>query len=227
MRSINLKPKAVGGKFKAFLLGWFCFWLCVLSFQPANAQTFAEWWSQSSTQKKYLIQQIAALQVYISFLQSGYNIAHRGLNTIKDITNGEFHLHDLYISSLKQVNPVIQKDKRINEIVAMREYIRETFGNISKSSVLSADHQAYIGSVKDKVLAECDGDMDELLLIITSGKIEMKDDERISRLNKVYLSMLDKTAFTQNFCSQVGLLIRQRSDEIESLKQLRRYYESN
>ncbi|WP_439695860.1 hypothetical protein ACFGVS_23795 [Mucilaginibacter sp. AW1-7] len=213
MRSISLKPKAVSGKFKAFLLGWFCFWLCILSFQPANAQTFAEWWSQSSTQKKYLIQQIAALQVYISFLQSGYNIAHTGLNTIKDITNGEFHLHDLYISSLKQVNPVIKKDKRIDEIVAMQEYISEAFGYITNSSVLSADHHAYINSVKDKVFAECDGDMDELLLVITSDKVEMKDDERIARLNKVYLSMQDKTAFTQRFCSQVNLLIRQRSDE--------------
>jgi hypothetical protein len=225
MRSIEIKPKANGGKRKAFLLGLFCFWLCAFSFQPAKAQTFAEWWSQKKTQKKYLIQQIAALQVYIGFLQSGYNIIHSGLNTVRDITNGEFHLHDLYINSLKQVNPVIRDDKRIDEIVAMQEYINDAFEKVNANAFLTADQNSYIHSVKDKVLAECEADMDELLLVITSGKVEMKDDERIKRLNKVYWSMQDKTAFTQTFCNQVNLLIHQRSDEIESLKQLRRYYE--
>ena len=33
-----------------------------------QAQTFAEWFKQKKTQKKYLVQQIAALQVYIGCL---------------------------------------------------------------------------------------------------------------------------------------------------------------
>ena len=36
-----------------------------------SAQTTAEWFNQKATQKKYLIQQIAALQVYIGYLQKG------------------------------------------------------------------------------------------------------------------------------------------------------------
>ncbi|MEZ2338793.1 hypothetical protein AB6735_24295 [Mucilaginibacter sp. RCC_168] len=225
MRSISVEPKAKGGKLKDFLLGLCCFWFCAFSFQPVQAQTFAEWFKQDRTQKKYLIQQIAALQVYITFLQKGYNVVHSGLNTIKDITNGEFHLHDLYISSLKQVNPVILDDKRIDEIVGMQEYIGQAFDRINNSAVLSTDHNAYVRSVRNKIISECDADMDELLLVITSGKVEMTDDERIERLNKVYLSMQDKTAFTQNFCNQAALLIRQRTDELESIKRTGRYYE--
>ncbi|MBK8088802.1 MAG: hypothetical protein IPK31_13170 [Chitinophagaceae bacterium] len=36
-------------------------------FNAANAQTLNEWVNQKSTQKKYLLQQIAALQVYIGY----------------------------------------------------------------------------------------------------------------------------------------------------------------
>ncbi|MBD1366566.1 hypothetical protein IDJ77_22320 [Mucilaginibacter sp. ZT4R22] len=225
MKSIEVKAER--RKLKGLWKRGICLvtFFLILAATQVQAQTFSEWWSQKKTQKKYLIQQIAALQVYIGFLENGYNIVHSGLNTIRDITNGEFHLHDLYISSLKQVNPVIRNDKRIDEIVAMQEYIDEAFGKVTGSPVLSADHRGYINSVRDQVFAECNADMDELLLVITSGKVEMKDDERIARLNKVYLSMQDKTAFTQSFCNQVALLIRQRSDELESLKQLRRYYE--
>ena len=44
-----------------------------------KAQTFAEWFQQGATQKKYLLQQIAALQVYIGYVQKGYSIAKKGL----------------------------------------------------------------------------------------------------------------------------------------------------
>jgi hypothetical protein len=76
-------------------------------------------------------------------------------------------------------------------------------------------------------MEECGKDLEELLLVITSGKIEMTDDQRIERLDKVYQAMKDKSAFTQSFTSEVYLLIRQKENEQESVNQLRRYYESH
>ena len=58
-----------------------------------EAQTFSEWFRQKKTQKKYLLQQIAALQVYIGYAQKGYRIAKEGLTTIGGFTKGEFDLH--------------------------------------------------------------------------------------------------------------------------------------
>jgi uncharacterized membrane protein YobD (UPF0266 family) len=63
-----------------------------------KAQTFAEWFRQGATQKKYLLQQIAALQVYIGYMQQGYSIAKQGLNTISDVNNGEYNLHKDYLA---------------------------------------------------------------------------------------------------------------------------------
>ncbi len=54
----------------------------VLLFQSANAQTWDEWFKQKKTQKKYLVQQIAALRVYLDYLKKGYTVVHNGLNTI-------------------------------------------------------------------------------------------------------------------------------------------------
>ncbi len=52
-------------------------------------------------QKKSLLQQIAALKVYIDYAQKGYSIAKEGLTLIGNIKNREFDLHSKYISSLK------------------------------------------------------------------------------------------------------------------------------
>jgi len=71
-----------------------------LSAGNIHAQTFSEWFRQKKTQKKYLLQQIAALQVYIGYAQKGYRIAKEGLTTIGGFTKGEFDLHSDFINSL-------------------------------------------------------------------------------------------------------------------------------
>ena len=68
---------------------------------PVSAQTVNEWVNQKSTQKKYLLQQIAALQVYINYAKKGYNIVSGGINTIRDIKKGDLNLHNTFFSSLK------------------------------------------------------------------------------------------------------------------------------
>ena len=61
-----------------------------------HAQTYDEWFRQKKTAKKYLLDQIAALQTYIGYAEKGYSIVTGGLNTIKDIKHGDFNLHNNY-----------------------------------------------------------------------------------------------------------------------------------
>lgn len=199
------------------------FMLCVFSFQHVKAQTFAEFFSQKKTQKKYLLQQIAALQLYIGYAKKGYDIASSGLNTVRDITNGEFSLHGTFLSSLKAVSPAIRNNAKVAEIIALQIAIGSAFNGIGNSG-LSLSDKLYLQDVKEHLMEECVKDLEELLLVITSGKVEMTDDQRIKRLDRIYLSMRDKSAFAQNFSNQVGILIRQRANEQKEIEQIRRYY---
>ncbi|RKR82404.1 hypothetical protein BDD43_2581 [Mucilaginibacter gracilis] len=205
----------------------FCVLALVCCSSVSRAQTFAEWFKQTSTQKKYLLQQIAALQLYTGFLEKGYTIAKSGLGTIKDITSGEFDLHSLYISSLKRVNPVIRNDKRVDGILSMQTELLKRFNELDGLDILPADNQSYISSVRQAITDLCRKDLDELELIITSGKLEMTDDERLQRLGKVYESTLDKYAFTQQFTADVTLLVIQVRQQQNDTQSLRRYYENN
>ncbi|WP_448103463.1 hypothetical protein [Pedobacter panaciterrae] len=190
-----------------------------------RAQTWAEWFSQKKTQKKYLLQQIAAFQVYIGYAKKGYEIVGSGLQTVRDISNGEFNLHNVFITGLKQVSPAIRNDVRIAEIIALQFGMLRSFSGLKSSGGLSADQLLYVAEVANEVISACYHDLEELLLIITSGKLEMKDDERLSRLNGIYERMQEKSAFTQNFCGEVDVLIHQRELELETVEKLRRYYE--
>lgn len=81
----------------------------ILFTHSAKAQTWEEWFRQKETQKKYLLEQIAALQVYIDYAQKGYKIASNGLEIIEQIKTGDLNQHQVFFNSLKRINPAIAK----------------------------------------------------------------------------------------------------------------------
>lgn len=179
-----------------------------------QAQTFAEWFQQKKTQKKYLLQQIAALQVYIGYAQKGYNIAKDGLNTIGGFTRGEFNLHTDYFNSLKSVNPEVKRYAKVADIIALQIKIvqnyNRTYRQLNSSDAFSGDELAYISRVFGRLLDDCDKTLDELITITTDSKLEMKDDERIERIDKLYLDMQDKFTFSQSFSNDATSLAASR-----------------
>jgi hypothetical protein len=204
-----------------------CFLLCAFSFQLTRAQTFAEWFSQKKTQIKYLTLQIAALEQYGSYIKQGYTISRNGLGSIGGYIKGEYGLHSSYYGSLKTVNPEIKSNGKADSIVRYAQQIPGQFDHLNKLNGLDNDNRQYVELVKAKVLDECNKDLAELQLIMTVGQAEMTDDERIKRLDMVYVHMKDKYAFTQSFCNQVRMLLLQRNRELQDIQSLGRYYENN
>lgn len=178
-----------------------------------RAQTWNEVFKQKETQKKYLIQQIAAMKLYAGYLKKGYDIANKGINSIKDISKGEFDLHQSFFTSLKMVNPAIAGNSKIAQVIAWQMTVSKDLLALNSRTELSPSDKSYFRQVRLKVMKECEQDMEELLLVITQGKLEMKDDERIKRLDKVYESMKDKYQFTQSFSNQVKTLSLQKEQE--------------
>jgi hypothetical protein len=190
-----------------------------------RAQTFAEWFRQSATQKKYLLQQIAALQVYIGYVQKGYSITSQGLNTISDIKHGEFNLHKDYLASLKTVNPRIKNYSKVADIIALQVNIIKTYKEaarqIKQSRSFNTTEINYINNVFDRLIDDCAKTIDALIAVITSGELEMKDNERLKRIDALYSDMQDKYTFVQGFSNEAKLLATSRISEQNNIQRSR------
>jgi len=103
-------------------------------------QTFEEWTQQKKTQKKYLLQQIAALQLYLGYVKKGYEVVNKGLITVRNIKNGDFNLHRDFLGSLKRVNPKIKKYAKVADIIAYQVRIK---GNQKNTSGYKGDRSVY------------------------------------------------------------------------------------
>lgn len=183
----------------------------------AAAQIADEWLNQKATQKKYLLQQIAALQVYIGYAKKGYAIVSGGVNTIRNIKNGDLNLHRDFFNGLKNVNPAIRRYAKLADIIAYQvKIIKQTKGalqQIRETKQFTETEMDYCKQVFDNLLDECMKTVEELILITTSGKLEMKDDERLKRIDRLYADVQDKYSFTCSFGEDMGILAVQRLGE--------------
>lgn len=190
----------------------------------AKSQTWDEFFRQKETQKKYLLQQLAALKLYEDYLSKGYEIADKGLKTIKGFTKGEFDLHSAFFESLKNVNPAVAGNKNIKEILTWQAAIIKAYNSLNRETIKSGNDKSYIESVRSKVLSECVRDVEDLFAVISSGELEMKDDERLKRIDNLHSDMRDKYQFTESFIRQVKVLNLQREQEKQNGKVSKKLY---
>jgi hypothetical protein len=182
-----------------------------------DAQTWEEWFEQKKTQKKYLLQQIAALQIYLNYARKGYDIANKGITTVRNIKRGDFNLHRDFLNSLKNINPRISKYAKVADIIAYQVKIvkqaKLAIAHIKESKQFTQTELDYCKNVFDYLLDKCVKTIDELILVTTAGELEMSDDERLKRIDMLYLDMQDKYSFCCSFSEEMGLMAFQRLGE--------------
>jgi hypothetical protein len=192
-----------------------------------QAQTADEIFNQKKTQLRYLAEQIVALRVYAGYVNDGYEIVSEGVQSVKSLKNGEFNLHDIFFESLKVINPSIRSSGKVPEIISLQLNIIKRLNKLETLQYLPAYQREYIANVKTKVFEDGHKDLEELSLVITSGQLEMKDEERMKRIDKIHASMSDKFSFTQSFCNELSILIHQKRSEVQSIIQTRNLYEDD
>lgn len=203
-----------------------CFFAFVLLSVNVYGQNFAELTRQKKTGEEYLLKQIAYLKLYGGYVRQGYEIVGSGFKVIKGFSSAEYDLHKDFFKDLKLVNPLIKQDARVMEIAVMQGKILTAFVGMARLE-LDAEILAEVFLMRQGLLEECEKDIEELLVVMSSSRVEMTDQQRLSRLAKVHVGMLEKLAFSLNLYGQLTELVRMRGDEKLNLEWLRRVYENN
>lgn len=177
--------------------------LTCLCIQGADAQGI---FNQKGSQVKRLAEQVALLHTYSGYLKKGYQIADKGLGTINDIKNGDLSIHKTFFGSLKAVNPNIRKYSRVSEILLIQvetlTSFRRTTALIQRSGMYGEQELEYIKRVFDKILESCTLILGELGDLVTDGRLELKDNERLQRIEHLYKEILSTYAFSKEVCNE-------------------------
>jgi hypothetical protein len=189
-----------------------------------RAQTFAEWFRQKSTQKKYLLQQIAALQVYAAYYKAGNNIAHNGLGSITGSLKSENGLHSTYYNKLNNVSPVVKNNKQVYDILQWQKDILTRMNSLDKTANLNDGEKKYITQVKTALFKDCDQQITELQNVVTDSKLKMSDEERLKHIGVLHSAMQNNYRFASAFEDQVRVYAMQRIQESNNVISEKKIY---
>lgn len=173
--------------------------------------------SQEVVQLVLNYEKLQQLEEILDNMYKGYKILTKGYNTIKDISEGNFNLHQVFLDGLFAVNPAVRNYKRIPYIIRyqqllMKEYKR-AFNRFRNDPNLTVREIKYLENVYSSLFKQSLRNLDELITIVTATNLRMNDEERLKAIDRIYLDMENKLVFLKMFNSSTQALLMQRAKE--------------
>lgn len=101
---------------------------------------------------------------------------------------------------------------------AIIELVKRIRKDAAESDQLTNDEKKQVFLVCDNMLALSDESIANLKSLVTDGELEMKDDERISRLIALYNEAKERFHFTRQYFNANRLLILQREKDAHDVE---------
>jgi DNA repair ATPase RecN len=200
------------------------FWIGLLSpITRASAQT------AEVTQLILNIEKLSELRKILNQLKEGYQILFEGYSTIKDLSEGNFKLHETFLDGLLAVSPAVRNYSRIKDIIQMQLAIAQEQNQAQRrflaSGHFSPGELSYISQVYGRLRESSLKNLDALTLILTAKKLRASDDERLMAIDELYEKINDQLSFLRHFNGSASVLAAQRENELSDAKMLRALYD--
>lgn len=213
------------------VLGW-CRYPCLkvifvglismLASVPSHAQ------STEVQQLLLNVEKLSQLKNILEDMKKGYVLLNNGYNTVRNIAQGNFSLHELFLDGLMRVSPEVRKYHKVVGIInyqldIVSEY-KSAYKRFGNSGVFSVSDLQYLSSVYGKLNSESLQNLDRLLMVITAGKLRMSDEERLSAIDRIYEDTMDKLGFLRSFNQKTNLLGLQRKRDQLNIQAVSSYF---
>ena len=87
---------------------------------------------------------------------------------------------------------------------------------VRSGGLFSAPEIDYMQRVYERLLNDCSNKLDELSAVTSADKLEMKDDERIRRIDQILLDMQSNYTFSQDFSNRAFMMAASRKTETDN-----------
>lgn len=195
-------------------------------FTLLNSSCFSQ--SQEAQQLLLNVEKLAQLKQILKDLYKGYEIVSKGYNTIKNISQGSFNLHQAFLDALMQVSPAVKNYSRVADIIVaqgriVKEY-KGAFSRFKQTNLFNDAEVNYMAGVYTNLINKSLEGLDELLMVLTANKLRMSEDERFAAIDKIFADMEDRLSFLRNFNRSTTTLAMQRGKESVDTKLSQQLY---
>lgn len=199
--------------------------MLLVAIQKSTAQSF-------ETQQLVLdVEKLSELKNIYHDLVKGYQVLSEGYNAVKDISQGNFDLHELFLEGLLKANPVVQKYGKVTDIIQCELNIISEYGTaynrFKQDNNFSPGEIKYIGRVYNNLIDESIKGLSDLTNVITDNTLRASDDERLSLIDNLDNEMQNRLSFLRYFNNNTTILALQRAREKNDVSTIKNIYGIN
>lgn len=174
------------------------------------------------------IQKLAQFRKILKNMYDAYRILSQGYNKVKDITSGNYSIHEAFLDGLMAVSPAVRNYSKVadilrNQAAIIKEY-RNAYNRFKDAGIFSTQEISYLGKVYDNLLDRSISNVNELTMVLTASKLRMSDDERLTSIDRLADEIQEQLSFLRSFNNKTGVLAMQRIKEKQDISTMRKFY---
>jgi hypothetical protein len=172
-------------------------------------------------------QKLAGMKSILSQLYKGYEILTKGYNSVKDVSQGNFTLHQVFLDGLMVASPAVRKYPRVadvmNDQVTLISEYKTAWSVFSRDPHFSPDELNFMLRVYNHLVNEGLKNISDLSFVLTDNKTRMSDAERLAAIDRIYMNSHNQVSYLRKFNDEAYQTAVQRAvaaDDRQSLKTL-------
>lgn len=173
-------------------------------------------------------EKLQELEKILDNMYVGYKILDKGYTTIKNISEGNYTLHQLFLDGLMAVNPTIRNYKRIPYIIDYQKILlaeyKNAYNRFKSDPHFTPQEIEYLANVYNYLFMASLRNIDDLVMIITATKLRMSDAERLQAIDRIFYDMEGKLVFLRSFNNSTQLLAIQRAKAANDMRAINHLY---
>lgn len=177
------------------------------------------------------VEKLSQLKNILKDMKKGYTVISNGYNAVKNISKGNFSIHEVFIDGLMLVSPEVRKYRRVADIITYQKDILSEYKMALKrfqsADVFSPAELSYLSVVYTSFFSQSLDNLDELTMVITANNLRMNDEERLKAIDHIFEDTSDKLTFLRSFNREAGLLMQQRKTAQANLKRMKGLLKNN
>lgn len=174
------------------------------------------------------VAKLAQMKQILEQVKEGYEIISKGYLAVRNISEGSFDLHRVFMDGLLEVSPVVRNYYKVSEIIQgqlrLIKLCKQTLAGVKGTDLLQEGELDYLSSVLDNTLKRSLRQIEELAMVMTSRSLRMSDEERLQAIDRIRAETGELQVFLKSFAAEAKVLLLQRSREQHDNTTIRRIH---
>lgn len=176
-------------------------------------------------------QKLAGMKSVLSEMYKGYEVLSKGYGAVRNVSQGNFSLHQVFLDGLLLVSPAVRKYPRVADIISDQAVLFSEYKaasrNFTAGGQFSPDELRYLSAVYDRLVDASLKNLDNLSMVMSDSKLRMNDAERLAAIDRIYLDSRSQLSYLRKFNDQAGQTARLREKAAAEKQTLNSLYGIN